>query len=347
MHLCWSLPNSACQTGNLSIVQHLLGAGADALIANSRQQTVLYAAIHHGHASIVRHLLTAHPELVQQSTTAEKWSALHAACINGSTDIARQLIEYPYPESALRTIRCTVQLGDGDDNGDTTVEYRLPFDPNARDITGQTPLYVACLLGNTAMVQLLFDWRVPFRRRSARDKSADRNGSDDAATSAAVGAGSSTPSSTASTTPATTPSATSSSRRRVSMGIQSIMDRLYLVRDGAPESTEGTDGCGRFDEQMSALQQPASNTQLLRCPLELNQLCGAPRETPLLAAVRGGYTEVVALLLEHGADPNAIAKPQSDDQDNSMQEDLYGCSNSPLAEATRQTAVDILDLLLK
>lgn len=337
--LTLNLTPSACQTGHLAIVDHLLGAGADALAVNARQQTVLYAAIHHGHAPIVRRLLAVHPELVLQAT-AEKWSALHAACINGCPDIARQLIEYPYPDAVLRAIRGANRPADGDDSTET-IEYRLPFDPNARDITGQTPLYVACLLGNTALVQLLFNWRVPFRRCCARIVEKERHhGGGDAITSA-----SSTPSSTSTTTtPATTPSA-ASSRRRVSMGIQSIMDRLYLVRDGAPDSA--TDDGPAVDEAQPP-SSAAMSAQPLRCPLELNQLCGAPRETALLAAVRGGYTEVVGLLLEHGADPNAIAKPLgAEDEENSMQEELYGCSNSPLAEATRQTAVEILDLLLK
>lgn len=81
--------------------------------------------------------------------------------------------------------------------------------------------------------------------------------------------------------------------------------------------------------------------EILRCPLELNALCGAPRETALLAAVRGGYTEVVALLLKHGADPNIMARPIEEEP---LNEDMF--TNSPLAEATRQASIEILDLLL-
>lgn len=51
---------------------------------------------------------------------------------------------------------------------------------------------------------------------------------------------------------------------------------------------------------------------LYGCPLELDLLCGAPRETALLAAVRGGYADVVSLLLQNGADPNVIAKPMDE-----------------------------------
>lgn len=117
------------------------------------------------------------------------------------------------------------------------------------------------------------------------------------------------------------------------------MARLYLVRDGSQDPDEPQDCSTTFPSGGNSTPSPPA-----RCPLELNQLCGAPRETALLAAVRGGYTEVVALLLEHGADPNRIAKPLDED---SVNDEMYGCANSPLAEATRQTSVDILDLLLK
>jgi len=39
-------------------------------------------------------------------------------------------------------------------------EWRLAFDPNTQDVTGQTSLYVACLLGNKPLVELLLNWRV-------------------------------------------------------------------------------------------------------------------------------------------------------------------------------------------
>lgn len=58
--------------------------------------------------------------------------------------------------------------------------------------------------------------------------------------------------------------------------------------------------------------QDNNYSDVYRCPLELNILCGAPRETALLAAVRGGYTDVVTILLENGADPNIIARPMDE-----------------------------------
>lgn len=47
----------------------------------------------------------------------------------------------------------------------------------------------------------------------------------------------------------------------------------------------------------------------------MNLLCGAARETALLAAVRGGFIDVVVLLLQQGADPNIMARPVEDQND--------------------------------
>lgn len=52
-----------------------------------------------------------------------------------------------------------------------------------------------------------------------------------------------------------------------------------------------------------------------RCPININLLCGAARETALLAAVRGGFLDVVQLLLQNKADPNIVAKPVEDQND--------------------------------
>lgn len=76
------------------------------------------------------------------------------------------------------------------------------------------------------------------------------------------------------------------------------------------------------------------------CPFLLNKLCGAPRETALLASVRGGYTGVVKLLLENGADPNTYSKPVDD-------QSIIELSNSPIAEASRQKFYEIIEILLE
>lgn len=76
------------------------------------------------------------------------------------------------------------------------------------------------------------------------------------------------------------------------------------------------------------------------CPFELNKLCGAPRETALLASVRGGYIDVVRLLLQNGADPNTYSKPIDD-------QSVIELSNSPIAEASRQKFYEIIEILLQ
>jgi ankyrin repeat protein len=85
-----------------------------------------------------------------------------------------------------------------------------------------------------------------------------------------------------------------------------------------------------------------------RNPLNTNILCGAARETCLLAAVRGGFLDVAALLLQQSdSDPNVVAKPIEYHNDPRISDEIYGFSNVPLAEAARQKSLAMCDLLLK
>ncbi|XP_053686186.1 leucine-rich repeat serine/threonine-protein kinase 1 isoform X3 [Sabethes cyaneus] len=284
----------ASQNGSERTVQLLLEAGADGRAHAVTKYSPLYTAVHNGHTNVAALLLHRFPELVQQ-LTVERWLPFHAACINGHCSVVELLIKHSYPEELISSFR--------DPSGE--LEWRLAFDPNTQDVTGQTALYVSCLLGNRQLVEMLLNWKVRCVRHSLPDDGVSQ------------------------ATDALSPSANpmSPSNRRISFGIQSIMSRLSLGRD-------------------SACDDRGENTES-RCPLDLNILCGAARETALLAAVRGSFLDVVALLLQNGADPNVVARAVEDQNDPKASDEIYGFSNVPLAEATRQKSLAMVDLLLK
>ncbi|KAJ8705805.1 hypothetical protein PYW08_012851 [Mythimna loreyi] len=134
----------ASEAGCTSAVSSLLDAGADGRAHPVTKYCPLYIACYHGHVDIAKLLLQAFPEAVQQETV-EKWLPIHAACIGGHAALVTLLLEYPYPESVLSTYT--------DASGQW--QYSAAFDVNARDVSGQTALYVACTLGNVAVVDAL------------------------------------------------------------------------------------------------------------------------------------------------------------------------------------------------
>lgn len=188
------------------------------------------------------------------------------------------LINYQYPESLYSTFR--------DQKGE--LEWRLPFDPNAQDVTGQTALYVACLLGNKGLVELILNWKVKCK------KLVDNSEVAKSSTNALERKGGRCEN--------------SPTKRRVSYGIQSIMSRLSLgkelEKDDGDDEDEEDGGSGDTKRQEFTVN-----------PLQLDLLCGAARETALQAAVRGGYQDVALLLLTKGADPSVVAKPMEDQSD--------------------------------
>lgn len=99
------------------------------------------------------------------------------------------MINYEYPESLYNTYR--------DDDG--CWEWRLPFDPNQQDVTGQTSLYIASILGNKALVHMLLNWKVKAHKISPSEPSS------------------------APITP---------TRKRISFGIQAIMSKLNISGEG-------------------------------------------------------------------------------------------------------------------
>jgi Ankyrin repeats (3 copies) len=191
---------TAAQLGNESILSMLLDAGADGRAHAVTRYSPLYTAVHHGHTKVAKILLERFPSLVQQ-VTVEKWLPFHAACINGHNNLVEMMLKHSYPEELMSTFR--------DVTGEW--EYRLAFDPNSQDVTGQTALYVTCLLGNKPLVELLLNWKVKCWRIANEAKAGDALAH-------------------ANMTPSTAPQI-SPTKKRISYGIQSIMSRLSLGKD--------------------------------------------------------------------------------------------------------------------
>ncbi|KAF4523571.1 hypothetical protein B566_EDAN014882, partial [Ephemera danica] len=198
---------TACEVGQKEIVKILLENEADGRIHPVTKYSPLYIACYYGRKDVVEMLLRKFPELVQQHTV-EKWLPIHASCINGHVAVLELLLKFAYPLHVLLALR------------DKTAEwqYSLPFDLNARDVTGQSVLYLACYLGNQALVDLLLKFKVKATRiKSLEEKDVGQTEQDDEQKATDL---------------------LSPTRRRISNGIQSIMSKLNLSRQEATVKNE-------------------------------------------------------------------------------------------------------------
>ncbi|XP_067008597.2 leucine-rich repeat serine/threonine-protein kinase 1 [Anabrus simplex] len=183
----------ACEAGRKEVAKVLLEHDADGRIHPVTKYSPLYVACYNGRKDIAEMLLKRFPELVQQPTV-ERWLPIHACCINGHISVMELLLKYPYPPHLMQKYR--------DPTGEW--EYEMPFDINMKDVSGQNVIYVAALLGNYKMVDLLLKFRVKAYRIKALKENED-NAEQSKATENV-----------------------SPTRRRISDGIQSIMARLNL-----------------------------------------------------------------------------------------------------------------------
>ena len=106
---------------------------------------------------MVEILLRKFPELINV-LTVEKWSPLHAACINGHTSIFEYLLKFPFRKELLAKRK--------DKSG--YWEYEVAFDVNQCDVTGQTLLYLACCVSNAKIVDLLLGFKLKAKKVSSK-----------------------------------------------------------------------------------------------------------------------------------------------------------------------------------
>lgn len=140
----------AAQLGHRDVVQVLLQYGANPQVNPLTKYSPLYIACFEGHKDTVEVLLKVipinilkrsvsyfvllipkylqkYPELIQH-TTAEKWLPTHACCLQGHYQILDLLLKFDYPSGILK--KYTDKSG--------LFEYEMPFDVNAKDVSGNT-----------------------------------------------------------------------------------------------------------------------------------------------------------------------------------------------------------------
>lgn len=146
---CNTLLYKACEDGHTDIVNLLLKFGADGRIHPVTHYSPLYIACYYGRKDIAKIMLEHFPELVREPTM-EQWMPTHAAALGGHVEVLDLLLGHAYPASILQLFT--------DPSG--KFEYMLPLDINARDVTGQSALYIAACLGHRAFVEALLKLRI-------------------------------------------------------------------------------------------------------------------------------------------------------------------------------------------
>ncbi|KAL3278816.1 hypothetical protein HHI36_016337 [Cryptolaemus montrouzieri] len=253
----------ACQIGNKDIVKVLLEHGADGRYHPITKYSPLYIACYHGYLEIAEIILLRFPELVQQHTV-ERWLPIHACCINGHATVLSLLFSFPYPSQILRKYRDATEKW----------EYSMPFDINERDASGQNILYLASLLGNKPLLDVILSFKVKAVRIEQNDDNVSFQNEE-------------------------VVSPLSPTKRRISDGIQSIMSRLSLNRDA---SSEKSFTCSMLEEdfnsgQSTALEEACRNRDVATVDLLLKSGARDDDCKALIIAFENKDENLVAKLL--------------------------------------------------
>lgn len=281
--------------------------------------------------------------------TVEKWSPLHAACINGHADLVEFFLKFNgYPMGQYHEIV----------DKQSQLQYRVPFNLNLRDVTGQTVLYLACCLNNFKIVEHLLNYKVrakklPFKQGTGPGVAKKVAGSKDDQGETALQA--------KTTTETAATEGSKSGRSRTVSSIQALISRLRgsATASSAVSSAISAEPLGPDEEWIS--------------PLDLDIYCNNGTETALQHAVKEGGHAIAHRLLAAGANPNLIiytteedpegaaaatAKVNIDDESSGghhkvvvSRPECYSSSSfkgsTCLVEACRNRDMGMIDLLLK
>lgn len=276
--------------GFTEVCRVLIEYGATARCNESTNHSPLYVAAYGGYTETVELLLDRFPSLVQE-VTIERWTVLHACCLQGNHETAKLILNYNYPEKLRK--RFVSRSGH--------YEYHFAFDLNAQDAAGQTVIYLAVLANDENLLDTLLHFNVEaklcnstssatstsdqktgiYLTNEVRYKLRDRTG-------------------------------TSSRHTRI------IPDRPKLLQNTKAFEKGSDSQLNRIIRQLHKLDTadiPSDSTKskgddtgtgnkYLICPFEMDTYCDYNSKTALHLAVCQQYHSIATTLLVNGSNPN-------------------------------------------
>ncbi len=155
----------AVKSGSLEIVKYLVQQGADINWKNILDETALHAALESGFLEIVKYLVENCADINFITLLGE--TALHSAITSRSLEMVKYLVEH-----GAKVTREDCRGGDSilwrvcwrgsHVIGDHLLQNGAIEDLNTHD--EDSPLYVACVMGHTAVVQTLLKYNVDIQK---------------------------------------------------------------------------------------------------------------------------------------------------------------------------------------
>ena len=195
----------------------------------------------------------------------------------------------------------------------------MPFDINAQDVTGQTILYVAALVGNQRLIDFLLSFKVSAIRLEKQNINNETNCDKNDCNYDNLNDNNNCDSS-------------SSSSTKKKSAIQKIIDRL------SPTSTGNT----IYVRNKTEIESNTTFKTLSICPVILDIYCNNNSETALHASVRRRHYPIASALLSRGANPNLVIHFNSEDR-----QQIEEQTSTALKEAVHNRDASTVDLLIR